>query len=143
MCSIFGKAPSLSGPSGPQCPGECPTGCRRKWGCVPRGVSGALRAPGLQSVKKVSRVSPECQDTFLTLSGHLFDTLGPGARRAPETPGGTLPRTPPPFRGHPVGTLSGTLRKTLLAGRGFPTSIFPLQTAYFCELSLGLWDQDQ
>ena len=114
----FGKAPtsqkSHSGPSGPKCPGECPTGCPRKWGCPRECPTGCLRGPsgpGLRSVKKgVPRVSPECQDTFLTLSGHLFDSPEPGALWAPETPRGTL---------------SGTLRArrarmTLLAGRGFP-----------------------
>ena len=119
-CFMLEKAPtsqkSLSGPSGPKCPGECPTRCPRKWG-----VSGALRAPG-------SGVSRRCPESVPGVSGHLFDTLRTrfwhpefGAQRAPETPRGTLPRTPP-FSGTPCRTLSGTLRarKTLLAGRGFP-----------------------
>ena len=76
------------------------------------GVSRALRArsvPGVslgvslgpfaprvpQCPKSVPRVSPECQkgvpDTLGTLSGHFLDTPEPGARRAPETPRGTLP----------------------------------------------------
>ena len=52
-----------------------------------------LRAP--ECPKSVPRVSPECQkgvpDTPRTLSGHFLDTPEPGARRAPETPRGTLP----------------------------------------------------
>ena len=60
----------------------------------------APRAP--QCPKSVPRVSQECQkgvlDNVGTLSGHFLDTAEPGARRAPETPRGTLP-------GH-----SGTLR---------------------------------
>ena len=72
---------SLSGPSGPKCPRECP----RKWG----GVRGSVR----RGVQKVSRECPQ------SVRDHLFDTLG--------TPRRTLPRTPPHFRG----TLSGTLRE--------------------------------
>ena len=46
-------------------------------GSVPRAVSGALRGPRPWSVPKVS---PECQDTFLTLSGHTCLTLqSPGS----------------------------------------------------------------
>ena len=80
------------------------------------------RAPECQ--KGVPRVSKRCPDTPGTVSGHLFDTPAPGARRALETPRGTLPRTPP-FSGTPCRTLSRTLRarrarKTLLAGRGIP-----------------------
>ena len=77
-------------------------------GSVPRGASG----PGLRSVKKVSwGVSKRCPDT-------------PGT---PETPRGTLPRTPP-FSGTLCRTLSGTprarrARMTLLAGRGFPNTL--------------------
>ena len=76
------------------------------------GVSRALRARSLPGVsfgvslgpfaprapecpKSVPRVSPECQKgvphTPGTLSGHFSDTPEPGARRAPETPRGTLP----------------------------------------------------
>ena len=82
------------------------------------------RAPECQ--KGVPRVSKRYPDTPGTLSGHLFDTPESGARRAPETPRGTLSRTPP-FSGTPCRTLSGRLRarrarKTLLAGRGFPKS---------------------
>ena len=44
----------------------------------------------------------------MTLSGHLFDTPEPGARRAPETPRGTLPRTPP-FSGTPCRHSPGRL----------------------------------
>ena len=86
---------SLSGPSGPKCPRECP----RKWGVFEGvsdgGVPGALRAP--ECPKSVLRVSPECPghlfDTPRTLSGHCLDTPEPGARRAPGTPR----RTPPIF----------------------------------------------
>ena len=130
------KAPtsqkSHSGPSGPKCPGECPT-VSPKMGVsegVPWGVSGPFgpRAPECQ--KGVPRVSKRCPDTLRTLSGHLFDTPWPGARRALETPRRTLPRTPP-FSGTPRRTLSRTLRArralmTLLAGRGFPNlKVFP------------------
>ena len=62
---------SLSGPSGPKCPRS-----------VPR------------------RVSRECPghlfDTPGTLSGHFLDTPEAGARRAPETPRGTLQDTSGP-----------------------------------------------
>ena len=58
------------------------------------------RAPECQ--KGVPRVSPEYQDAFFTVSGHLFDTPEPEARRALETPFETLPRTPH-FRRRPVG----------------------------------------
>ena len=83
------------------------------------------RAPECQ--KGVPRVSKRCPDTPGTLSGHLFDTPEPGARRAPETPRGTLPRTPP-FSGTPCRTLSGTLRarrarKTLLVVAGLSQSL--------------------
>ena len=55
---------------------------------------------------------------------------GPSGPRAPETPRGTLPRTPP-FSGTPCRTLSGRLRarrarKTLLAGRGFPKHMWQM-----------------
>ena len=70
---------SLSGPSGPKCPGS-----------VPRGVSGALRAPGSGVSKKCSqsvpRVSPECPDTFLTLRGHSGDTFWTLRSPGPEGP---------------------------------------------------------
>ena len=80
-----------------------------------RGVFGALRASGSGvSDKGVPRVSLECQNTFLTLPGHLFDTPEPGARRAPETPLRTLSWTAP-FQGHPVGHSRGHF-----SGRGFP-----------------------
>ena len=76
---------SLSGPSGPKSPRECP----RKRG-VSEGVSDGVppgsfgpRAP--KCAKSVPRVSPECQrgvpDTPGTLSGHLLR-----ARRARDTP---------------------------------------------------------
>ena len=68
---------SLSGPSGPKCPRS-----------VPRGVFGALRAPGSGVSKKCPESVP---DTLGTLSGHLLDTPEPGARRDPETLRGTLP----------------------------------------------------
>ena len=128
--SWVGKAPTSqkrhSGPSGPKCPEKYPTGCPRKWGCPRECPTGCLRGRAPECRKGVPRVSPECQDTFLTLSGHLFDTPEPGARRAPETPRRTLPRTPP-FSGTTCRTLSGTLRARrarmpLLAGRGFPNS---------------------
>ena len=77
-------------------------------GSVPRGVSGARRAAECQ--KGVARVSKRCPDTSGTLSGHLFDTSEPGARKAPETPCRTLSGTPRARRA----------RMTLLAGRGFP-----------------------
>ena len=96
---------SLSGPSGPKCPGSVPRG-------VPRGVSRVLRARG-------SGVSKKCPESVPGVSGHLFDTPGtlsghfldtperqPGARRAPETPRGT-------------GTLRARrARETPVAGRG-------------------------
>ena len=53
---------SLSGPSGPKCPGS-----------VPRGVSGALRAPGSGVSKKCRR---ECPRSVKKVSGHSGDTLG-------------------------------------------------------------------
>ena len=70
--------------SGPKCPGS-----------VPRGVSGALRAPGSGVSKKcpqsVPRVSKTCPNTPGTLSGHSGDTFwtlrspGPkGPQRHPE-----------------------------------------------------------
>ena len=80
---------SLSGPSGPKCPGS-----------VPRGVSGALRAPG-------SGVSKKCPESVPGVSkrcpGHSGDTLGTlfghsgarGPKRPRDTPRdtlGTLPR---------------------------------------------------
>ena len=69
---------SLSGPSGPKSPGS-----------VPRGVSGALRAPG-------SGVSKECprsvRDTFFTLRAHSRDTFwtlrSPGPERPQRHPDG-------------------------------------------------------
>ena len=79
-------------------------------GGVSRGPSGP-RAP--ERPKGVPRVSPECPghlfDTPGTLSGHLLDTLEPGAWRAPETPLQTLARTPR-FSGTPRRTLPATLR---------------------------------
>ena len=92
---------------------------------VSYGVSPDHFGPQARECQKgVLRVCPECQDSFLTLAGHLFDTLEPGARSTPETSRGTLPQTPP-FSRTPCGTLSGKLRAqrarmTLLAGRGFP-----------------------
>ena len=87
------ECPRERPPKNGGCPRECPTGCLR-------GPSG----PGLRSVQKVSRECPECQKgvpaTPGTLSGHFLDSPEPGARRAPETPRRTLPRTPPVFRGH-------------------------------------------
>ena len=75
---------SLSGPSGPKCPGS-----------VPQGVLGPnLSGPGLRSVQKVSRECPRSVlDTFLTLRGHSQDTFGtlrspgPGPKNIPK---GTL-----------------------------------------------------
>ena len=73
---------------GPKCPGS-----------VPRGVSGALRAPASGASKKcpqsVPRVSKRCPDTPGTLSGHFLAPEA-GARRAPETPRETLPDTSGP-----------------------------------------------
>ena len=73
---------SLSGPSGFECPQECP----RKWGVSERvsggvslGRSGVLDTPG-------------------TLSGHFLDTPEPGLDTLPDTPSDT-----PPFRGHSRG----------------------------------------
>ena len=102
--ATLGKAPtsqkSLLGPKGPKCPGECPTGCPRKWGCARECLSGCLR--GLRSVKKVSR---ECQKGVLTLRGHSGDTSWTlrSPRRHPE--GHSLGH--PHFRGHPVGHSPG------------------------------------
>ena len=77
------------------------------------GVSLGPFAPlALECPKSVPRVSPECQkgvpDTLGTLSGHFLDTPEPGARRAPETPRGTLPG---PLRARRA-------RETPVAGRG-------------------------
>ena len=92
---------------------------------TPKGVSGALRAPGSGVSKKCPESVPGVSGTpfwpFLTLSGHFLDTPEPGARRAPETPRRTLPRTPPVF-GDTLGDTPGTLRarrarETPVAGR--------------------------
>ena len=48
-------------------------------------VSGALQAPGSKSCpESVAGVSKGVPDTLGTLSGHLLDTLEPGAGRAPR-----------------------------------------------------------
>ena len=71
--------------SGPKCPGS-----------FPRGVSGALGAPGLRSVQKVSRECPwSVKKVSRTLRGHSRDTW---TLRSPEPEG--------PER-HPEGTLPG------------------------------------
>ena len=84
-CNPPGLLQESLGPFGPEVSREC------AWS-VPRGVSGALRAPGSGVSKKCPR---SVRDTFLTLGGHsrdtFLDTLEFGARRAPETPRGTLP----------------------------------------------------
>ena len=84
------------------------------------------RGVNIEWIASIRFVTEERNQKSLSVSGHLFDTPEPGARRAPETPRGTLPRTPQ-FSGAPCRTLSGTLRarrarKTLLAGRGFPNT---------------------
>ena len=111
-----------------KCPGECPTGCSRKWG-GPREPFGP-RAPECQ--KGVPRVSLECQDTFLTLSGHLFESPEPGARRALGTPRGTLPRTPP-FSGTPCRTLSGTLGPKDSSGWSGLSQLVLFTAVFFCK----------
>ena len=106
---------SLLGPSGPEsvpekrgCARECPTGC-------PPGPLGH----GLRSVQKVSR---ECPHSVQKVSRHsrdtFLDTPEPEEGRAPRTPRGTLPWTPP-FSG----TLSGTLPGTLWARRAQETPV--------------------
>ena len=90
---------SLSGPSGPKCPGpKCPRECPRKRG-VSEGVSDGclrtLRARAPECPKSVPRVSPEwprsVRDTLFdtpgTLSGHFLDTLP----RAPPVFGDAVP----------------------------------------------------
>ena len=80
------------------CPTECPTGCL--W---------APSGPGPRSVQKASRECPRVSGTPLGHSRDTFWTLrSPGPAGPPETPRGTLRRTPP-FSG----TLSGTLSRTL------------------------------
>ena len=80
-CNPPGLLQESLGPFGPEVPRECP-------GSVPRGVSGALRAPGSGVSKKCPR---SVRDTFLTLRGHSRDTFwtlwspGPeGPQRHPE-----------------------------------------------------------
>ena len=104
---------SLSGPSGPKCPRSVPESVPENGG-VSEGVSDGVS-------KKCPPSVPECQkgvpDTPGTLSGHFLDTPEPGARRAPETPCRTLPRTPPVF-GDTLGTLRAQrARETPVAGR--------------------------
>ena len=88
FCNHPGLLQESLGPFGPEVSRECPSGCL-----------GGPSGPGLRSVQKVS---PECPESVPGVFGHLFDTLGtlwghfldtpePGARRAPETPRGTLP----------------------------------------------------
>ena len=87
-CNPPGLLQESLGPFGPEVSRECPSGCL--WG--PSG-------PGLRSGQKVSpecprsvkKVSGDSGDTLETLWGHFLDTPEPGARRAPETPRGTLP----------------------------------------------------
>ena len=81
-----------------------------------------MRPFGPKCPKSVPGVSQRCPDTPGTLSGHFLDTLEPGAQRAPGTPRGTLPWTPP-FSG----TLSGTLwarraQKSPVGGRALRNS---------------------
>ena len=78
---------SISGPKGPECPGS-----------VPRGVSGALRAPGSGVSKKcpesVLGVSKRCPghsgDTLGTLFGHSGAQGAKGPRDTPRDTPGTL-----------------------------------------------------
>ena len=89
---------------------ECPTGCLR-------GPSGS----GLRSVHKVPRerpgVSKRCH------SRDTFGYLEPVARRAPETPRRTLPRTPPIFGDTPWTLRARRARETAVTGRGVRNSI--------------------
>ena len=95
------------------CPRECPTGCLR-------GPSG----PGLQTVQKVSRECPRSvRDTLLRLQGHFLDPSEPGARRAPQTPRRTLPRTPPVFGDTPGTLWARRARETPVPGRRVPNPL--------------------
>ena len=71
-------ATGVSRPSGPEVFRECPSGCSS--GCL----------PGPECPKSVPGVSGHLSDAPGTLSGHFLDIPEPGARRAPETPRGTL-----------------------------------------------------
>ena len=88
-CNPPGLLQESLGPFGPEVSRECPSGVSLGVSLGPFGP----RAP--ECPKSVPRVSPECPghlfDTPGTLSGHFLDTPEPGARRAPETPRGTLP----------------------------------------------------
>ena len=62
-----------------------------------------------ESVTGVSKRCPgHSGNTLGTLLGHFLDTPEPGARRAPETPRGTLPRV----------SRARRVRETPVAGRG-------------------------
>ena len=91
---------SLSGPSGPKCPGKCPRECPRKRGCQRECLQGPS-GPGLQSVQKFKcpkSVPGVVKKESRTLWGHSRDSFwtlqSPGpegprtlrARRARETP---------------------------------------------------------
>ena len=129
ICNLSLRTPpacyrSLSGPSGPKCPRSVPESVPKKRG----GVRGSVRR-GVSGAPECQKVSRECprsvRDTFLTLRGHsrtLFGHSGARARRGPDTPRRTLPRTPPVFA-ETLGDAPGTLRarraqKTPVAGRG-------------------------
>ena len=114
--------------------GGVPKECPRKWRCSGECSRGSLRDPsglGLRSVKKVSwecsRVSSGCSgplfDTLETLSRHLLNTPGLGARRVPETP-------PRPYRANGRGRSGGQT-----AG-GDPKAFPQAQAASLCSASI-------
>ena len=104
---------SLSGPSGPKSPES-----------VPRGVSGALWAPGSGVPKSVPRMSPECQKGVRHTLGTL---LGHSGARGPKGPRDTLRDTPRTLRARRA-------RETPVAGRGRLQSYFlDLGVFLFCS----------
>ena len=87
-CSLQGCEPpsppicyrSLSGPSGPKCPGSVPENGGVP-GCLAQGVFGILRAPGTGMSKRCSECVPAAskQNISRTIHGDSQDTSGAGA----------------------------------------------------------------
>ena len=100
---------SLSGPSGPKCPGSVPGVS------LGVGVFGALRVPGSGVSKKCQKVSGHSGNTLGTRSGHFLDTR---ARRAPETPGAHSQDTSSPNTPRDSCSRAGGLRRKGGFGKG-------------------------